>query len=87
MPNLLGSSVDPNKLALTVKGILVALVPLIILIANSQGLSLDEGTVNQTIEAIVLGISNIFAAVGTVMTIVGLVRKAYIKFFKKPEQQ
>lgn len=49
---ILGSSQDSNKLSLTVKGILVALVPIIIAIGQSQGWSITQGDLMDIIEAI-----------------------------------
>jgi len=65
---MLGSSVDPNKLSLTVKGILIALIPLFIAIGRMNGLELIETNLVQIIN----GIATLIA---TVVTLWGLIRK------------
>ena len=48
----LGSSQDPAKLSLTVKGILVALVPILLFVAAQLNLPLVEADVTTLIEQV-----------------------------------
>ena len=50
---LLASSQDPSQLSLTIKGILVALIPLVIALGQSQGWSVTEGDLMSGVEALV----------------------------------
>lgn len=68
----LGSSQNPEKIGLTVKGIGMGLIPLFILIGRTFGLELVEADLVQVINAI-SGISSF------VMVIVGITRKYYKK--------
>lgn len=73
---LLQSSQDPTKLSLTVRGILVTLVPAIIVTLQIFGIGMVQGS---DLIAIIEGITAIIAAaltlVGLVMTTWGMVRK------------
>ena len=81
-PKMLGSSVDPAKLSLTIKGILIGLVPVIIIIAKGFDVDLNNDELNQTIEAIVAVIVNIGLFSSSVMFAFGLIRKVVNKFKK-----
>jgi hypothetical protein len=76
-PKFVGSSVNPEQLALTVKGLLVGVVPVIILIAKLQGFELGNGDVQVWIDAVGSAIIAVGGAVSTLMTLFGLGRKAY----------
>ena len=81
-PKMLGSSVNSEKLALTVKGILVGLVPVIIILAKSFGVDLNGETVNIAINTLVNSITAIGLAVSAIMTFIGAVRKIIVAFKK-----
>jgi hypothetical protein len=66
--NATRSSTGSGNLSLTVKGVLLALVPIIIALAGMFGLDLAEATLVDLIEAI-------SAAIAAVIIVVGLVRK------------
>ncbi len=66
-------SVDSNKLSLTIKGLLIGLIPLIIIIAKSFNVELSQAELTETIEAI-------FLAVAGITTAWGLIRKVIVKF-------
>lgn len=72
MNKFLGSSVNPDKLALTVKGVLVGLIPVILFFAGGR---LNEIELVNFIEAVA-------AAVASVMILYGLGRKIWVRFFK-----
>lgn len=73
---LLQSSQDPTKLSLTVRGMLVTLVPVILIAAQVFGIGMLQET---DVIAIIEGITGIIATaltlVGLVMTTWGMIRK------------
>ena len=68
MNKLLGSSADENKLSLTIKSALLAIVPIAIIVASQFGLDIKSKEIT---DIIVAG----FGAVSAVGIFVGLVRK------------
>jgi len=80
LPKVLTSSVDSSKLALTIKGILIGIIPLALFIASSSGVALVQGELNGLVEAI----SELIIAFGGVLsagvTLYGLFRKIAVKF-------
>ena len=84
-PKLLGSSVDANRLALTVKGILVGLIPVIVVLAKAKGFDLNPGSVSIFGQQLSDAIVAIGSAVSAVMVVVGVIRKlvVYMKAYKK----
>lgn len=79
MHKLLGSSVNSEKLALTIKGILVAILPVILFVAKLQGWDIGEGDLQNFIDVAIYAISAVGSAIGAVMTLFGLFRKIYYK--------
>ena len=77
-PKLLGSSADPQVLSLTIKGVLLGIIPLAIAIGKVSGVNLLEGDLINLIEAV-------FAVVAGIITTVGAVRKVLMGEVKKPE--
>jgi hypothetical protein len=72
---LFSSSADPNKIALTVKGFLLGIIPLVIM-----GLRVFNITpLPQDLESVAIDVSGLVAIV---LTGVGLVRKIYLTFKK-----
>jgi len=72
---LLGSSVDANKLALTVKGLLVGIVPVVVLIASQFKVDLTPNELTEIINVL-------FIVVSSGITAYGLGRKIAMKFKK-----
>lgn len=70
-PKLLGSSVNPNELSMTIKGILLGLIPLAVVIFTSTGIDITSGELTEVVNAIV-------AVLSTVLTVVGLIRKLVV---------
>lgn len=64
----LGSSQDPDKLSLTIKGLLLALVPVIITISQAYNLPITESD-------LVSLVNNLVAIVSAAVVIYGIVRK------------
>lgn len=67
---ILKSSTGSGNLSLTVKGLLVALIPLAIAGANHYGIIIDENTLFD-------GVEQLFTAISAVMVLVGIARKVY----------
>lgn len=74
-PKALQSSVNPNNLSLTIKGILISLIPAAIIVAKYAGYTTDEATLMNIIEQITIIIS-------VVVTVTGLFRKLVVSLKK-----
>lgn len=72
---LLGSSADPEKIALSVKGYALAVIPVIVMIAGFAGVDLTQNELTELLNA-VLGV------VSSICIVYGLGRKIYLKFVK-----
>lgn len=66
----LGSSVDPASLSLTVKGALVAVLPVALLVLKALGVEVAENEAGQIVDAVVA----LVGAVSMVMVIIGRTR-------------
>lgn len=75
MNPLIASSADPNKLSMTVQGVLMALVPVIIALFQVLEIEITEGQVVELIQAIT-------AVIAGVVMILGMLRK-FINAFRK----
>ncbi len=86
MNKLLASSVDPEKLSLTVKGVLGGAATLILLLATSFGVSVSQGDLQTAID----GIGDLIVAIGgivsTAAVVYGAVRKIVVAFKKRSGQ-
>ena len=80
---LLQSSVDPTKVSLTVRGVLIGFVPAIVLIANLKGWQLGEDGVLLAIDTFVAFLSGVLTAFAAVQTLYGFARKVYLTFKKQ----
>jgi hypothetical protein len=77
-PKVLGSSIDPYKLSLTIKGFLTAIIPLILVLAPMFKWSVtadDFDNLTKGIEAIIVAGTALFAA-GQILW--GVVRKILV---------
>ena len=70
-PKYFGSSVNPEELGLTVRGLFVGLVPLVVFVAGQFGVDL---TANSLMEVVNLGLT----AVSALIVFVGVVRKVVV---------
>ena len=68
------SSSNPNDLSLTIKGLLVALIPLSVTVVKYYGFDVTQ---DELLEILNQG----FAAVAAVMIVVGLIRKVAYRVF------
>jgi hypothetical protein len=71
------SSSDPEQLSLTVRGALIAIVPIIGLIINAVGGSIDQKQLNELVDLV----SQIVIAVGGLLSLLtmayGAIRRVY----------
>lgn len=72
------SSANPEKIALTVKGAAVLLVPAIIFSLQVKGIVVTEAQVGDWFNQIVLVTQEVLVVFGALMSLVGLVRKLAI---------
>lgn len=72
IPTKFKSSADPNKLSITVKGVLLALVPGILYLLGLVGLKLTDVSLIEIINQGAIALSSI-------LVIYGLLRKAILK--------
>jgi hypothetical protein len=79
----LASSANPNKVALTVKGLLVSIIPLLTVALPALGVHFDAGAFNGFLDAAVTAVQSVTAAVAAVMVVFGLARKAYYAFVNR----
>lgn len=77
-PKWLTSSVDPTALGLTVKGILVGLVPAVLVLAGVSHWNLGADQLNAIVDATVNVVVTASTALSTAMVLVGLIRKALV---------
>ena len=70
---MLGSSVDPNKVSLTIKGLAVGLVPVAILITSQLGIELSQTELMEVVTQVGVAISSVMVAFGGF-------RKIYYRF-------
>lgn len=75
IPKWLGSSADPNTIAMTWKGVAIGLIPVIILVAKHFNFALTETDLSDFIEGTMTFIS-------AVVVFLGLLRKVYLKYKK-----
>ena len=73
MNKFLASSVDPSKLSLTVKGLLLSLLPVFLVLTG-----MTEETIQPIIDAIVQAVFLVTALVSTFQILYGLIRKIYV---------
>lgn len=81
-PKLLGSSVDPTKLSLTIKGVLLGIVAIITPILIFYGYDVAQLDLNGLVDMIINSVQAIVLAVSAVMTVWGAIRKIYIALKK-----
>jgi len=72
---IIRSSVDPSKISLTVKGIGVAVIPVILFIGGIFGFDFVELDLTQLLNAIA-------TLVSAVLIVYGLIRKFMVKYRK-----
>ena len=83
MNKLLGSSINQDKLSLTIKGIIVAVFGLAATIG--MGVGIPEG--NELAASVENIIKNIVGLVSSAMVAYGLIRKIWVAISKKKESE
>lgn len=79
---LVNSSKNPENLSLTIKGLLVAVLPMLIILSKMLGFETSEGDMKAMIDMIESIIILGLGIVSSAMTIYGFGRKIYLTFFK-----
>lgn len=74
---LVASSTDANKISLTVKGALTAILPIVIAVSGIANLPISEGDASAAISAISAFIQSVLSGIAAIMFIAGFVRKLY----------
>lgn len=74
---VLRSSQDPERLSLTIKGLLVQLVPVMVLALQAFGISTIEADLVAIIESVTQLIAIGASAIGLLMTTWGMIRKVF----------
>lgn len=83
LSKLLRSSADANKLSLTVKGALIAAIPIVIgLVSLLFGVQLEVVDLSELANQVASLISLLGAVVSAVMVIVGIGRKIFLQLKK-----
>lgn len=80
MNKVLASSSDPKQLSLTVRGVLVTVVPLVAVVIKVAGGELDDSSVQAIVDGVSEAVFLFGSAVSVVMMVAGLVRKVYNTF-------
>lgn len=75
MHKILGSSQDPEKLALTIKGVLLTLIPVVVMVAGGLNITLNP-------DDLVAFINTLFGIFTLCLTAFGLGRKIVTAFKK-----
>ena len=70
MNKLIQSSANENRLALTIKGVLTGLVPILVIVASTMGLNIGSEEISEVI-------AQITAIIAGAMTLYGMGRKLY----------
>lgn len=83
MNKLLVSSINPEKLSLTVKGILLGIIPVILIVAGIFNLNVSEGDLTSVVNAVVQVIVAVGAAASAILTLIGAIRKVIVGIKKK----
>lgn len=78
----LQSSADPSKLSKTMEGIMATIVSIVALFVSFHGgQPINQDVIDQLIQSALLTISSVGAAIGTLVTFWGLLRK-FVLYFK-----
>ncbi len=73
IPKVLRSSADENKIALTIKGVGVAVIPALILVLGAFGFEFTQSDLTQFVDSVATATSAVFI-------VYGLGRKLFLKF-------
>jgi len=82
MNKIFQSSSNPAKLSLTIRGILIGLIPLALLLSGVAGANLVQADFENLIETLIGAITAITMAVSAIATLYGVIRKIVLSFKK-----
>ena len=82
LQKFISSSANPEELALTVKGLLTALIPIVLAVSGLAHLNVGQEQVNEVITAVVSVVTAFSALVSAIMIFVGMVRRILISLVK-----
>ena len=75
---ILASSVNPEKLSLTIKGILVGLAPVLLVIFGVSNINVGQEDLNQIIDATSNAIISVGGTISAIMILWGAIRKVLV---------
>lgn len=78
IPKILSSSADSTRLSLTIKGLLIGVIPVVLVVAPTLGLNLEEGTLKEFVNALDQVFVALFGLLAAVTTLYGLGRKIVV---------
>ena len=78
LKKFLVSSANPDAVSMTVKGMLLAFVPFVLLALNALGIDVGEGDLKAVIDAIGAVAVALLGSISSVMVLYGLVRKIIV---------
>ena len=77
------SSANPEKLAATVKGLILGALPIILIVSKMLGLEIGESDVGLVVQAIENVIIYVFGTISAIIFIYGFFRKIVISLRRK----
>ena len=76
---ILGSSVNSSTLSLTIKGLLLGVIPVVVgVVRLVYGIDLPESLLNGIVDNVVLAVQQATILISVVTVVVGLVRKLIV---------
>lgn len=79
IPNFLMSSVNPEQLGLTVKGFLLAIIPVVLALSGIAHWNLGQEELNSLVENITTVVIQLSGIASTIMIVWGATRKILVK--------
>ena len=80
IPKIFQSSIDPSQLSLTIRGLAVAIIPVLLVLFQMYNINVTHQDLNGIVEAIVNVITALSAVVSAIMVAWGLIRKIGVAF-------
>ena len=83
MNKYLSSSINPDKLSLTIRGIAVGVIPILVIVLGMAGFDIPESNWSDLTEAVISLATSVLGVVSSFMVVYGLIRKILVKFQRK----
>jgi hypothetical protein len=80
MNKLIASSVDPNQLSLTLKGIIIGVAPIAMLVLHAVGKNITQDQLQAVVEVTTNVVAALGALVSSIIVAVGVIRKLVLLF-------